>query len=136
MILKYHSSYQVLYFQHFSEPVKGCEHTHLYSASYWKCLAGQLTHELAHDVATCPMGPPDDPRAVTDPELRVYGVPNLRIVDLSVMPEVISGNTAAPAMMIGERAAEMIKRDYGMAQTLEKRPGVPQQKLLMCERQI
>ena len=112
--------------------MKGCEHTHIYSASYWRCLAAQLTHELAHDVATCPMGPPDDPRAVTDPELRVYGVPNLRVVDLSVMPEVISGNTATPAMMIGEKAAEMIKRDYGMTQVLEEKPGIPQYKLLRC----
>ena len=82
------------------------------------------------------MGPPDDPRAVTDPELRVYGVPNLRIVDLSVMPEVISGNTATPAMMIGERAAEMIKRDYGMFQALEKSRGISQHKLLMCGQKI
>ena len=81
------------------------------------------------------MGPPDDPRAVTDPELRVYGVPNLRIVDLSVMPEVISGNTATPAMMIGEKAAEMIKRDYGMTHVFEKIPGIPQYKLLRCQQQ-
>ena len=106
--------------------MKGCEHTHLYSASYWKCLAGQLTHELAHDVATCPMGPPDDPRAVIDPELRVYGVPNLRVADASVMPENISGNTYAPCVMIGEVAADLVKRDHGYGHGLGRRRGIAQ----------
>jgi choline dehydrogenase len=53
-----------------------------------------------HPVGTCSMG------AVTDAELRVHGVQNLRIADASVMPEIVSGNTNAPAMMIGRRGAE------------------------------
>jgi choline dehydrogenase-like flavoprotein len=81
------------------------------------------------------MGPPEDPRAVVDPELRVYGVSNLRVADLSVMPEAISGNTHAPCVMIGEKVSEMIKRDHGLRKqlNLEKRGGgVAQHVLLKC----
>jgi choline dehydrogenase len=59
-----------------------------------------------HPVGTCKMGVDD--QAVVDPELRVFDVAGLRVVDASVMPTVTSGNTNAPSMMIGERAAELI----------------------------
>jgi choline dehydrogenase len=59
-----------------------------------------------HPVGTCKMGV--DPDAVVDPELRVHGISGLRVADASIMPDITSGNTAAPAMMIGERAADLI----------------------------
>jgi choline dehydrogenase-like flavoprotein len=59
-----------------------------------------------HPVGTCKMG--IDAGAVVDPELRVYGTSGLRVADASIMPAITSGNTAAPSMMIGERAAELI----------------------------
>jgi choline dehydrogenase len=59
-----------------------------------------------HQVGTCRMGL--DELAVVDPELRVYGVDGLRVADASVMPLVTSGNTHAPTVMIGERAAELV----------------------------
>ncbi|MCW5653171.1 GMC family oxidoreductase N-terminal domain-containing protein [Hydrogenophaga sp.] len=61
-----------------------------------------------HPVGTCKMGPDSDPMAVVDAELRVKGMENLRVADASIMPRVIGGNTNAPAMMIGERAARFM----------------------------
>jgi choline dehydrogenase len=61
-----------------------------------------------HPLGTCRMGPDGDAGAVVDPQLRVRGVQGLRVVDASVMPTPISGNTNGATMMIGERAAEFV----------------------------
>jgi choline dehydrogenase len=66
-----------------------------------------------HPTSSCKMG--IDPMAVVDPELRVHGLDGLRVVDASIMPTVISGNTNAATIMIGEKAADLVRQPLRMA---------------------
>lgn len=72
---------------------------------------GENTETVYHPVGTCKMG--SDKLAVVDAQLRVHGIDGLRVADASIMPNIIGGNTNAPAMMIGDKCADMVLASQG-----------------------
>ncbi|XP_064627624.1 glucose dehydrogenase [FAD, quinone]-like [Lineus longissimus] len=87
----------------------GCENLEAGTDAYWKCVIPRMTMTMYHASGSAKMGAATDPLAVVDPELRVKGVKNLRVIDVSVMPIMVSGNTQAATIMIAEKAADIIR---------------------------
>lgn len=113
-----------------TQPYPGCEVYEFESDKYWECCIRHYSSSLQHQVkqlkyprmlnllknsksplqvGTCRMGPKTDPTAVVNPQLQVYGIKNLRVVDASIMPEIVAAHTNAATFMIGEKASDMIK---------------------------
>ena len=112
---------QALHSRHFDAANPACRHLKPGSDNYYECAARAVPLVTSADTAaagTCRMGPAADPESVVDPELRVIGVANLRVADASIMPEITSGGVTASAVMIGEKAADMIKKKYGLSRVL------------------
>lgn len=91
----------------------GCKNFIFNTDKYWECYARHFTFTIYHYSGTAKMGPDSDKEAVVDPRLRVKGVKNLRVIDASIFPEIMSGHPNGPVFMIAEKGADMIKQDHG-----------------------
>lgn len=83
-----------------------------FSDEYWECISRYTGTTVYHPVGTAKMGPNNDDSAVVDSQLKVHGIQRLRVVDASIMPNIVSGNTNAPSIMIGEKAADVIIQNW------------------------
>ncbi|CAG9126830.1 unnamed protein product [Plutella xylostella] len=92
-------------------PLPECDGLSMDSREYWECYVRATTTSNFHTVGTCAMG--ENGEGVVDTELRVHGISNLRVIDASVMPKEISGETCAATIMVAERGADLIKAAYG-----------------------
>lgn len=95
-------------------PIPACAKLAAWSDEWIACAARHSIQSIAHFSGTCKMGPASDSMAVVDDRLRVYGIRGLRVIDASIMPTIVSGNTNAATIMIGEKGADMIKSEHGL----------------------
>lgn len=93
-------------------PIAECDRFDVGTDDYWRCYVQNMGTTVYHPVGTAKMGPATDRYAVVDSRLRVHGVRGLRVIDASIMPKLVSGNTNAPTIMIGEKGADFIKEDW------------------------
>ncbi|XP_012215914.1 glucose dehydrogenase [FAD, quinone]-like [Linepithema humile] len=96
-----------------NDTAPGCEHYEYDTRDYWECSLRVMTTTIYHYCCTSKMGPESDPTAVVDPTLKVIGVRGLRVADSSIMPDIVSAHLNLPTFMIAEKAADMIKTEWG-----------------------
>lgn len=92
--------------------ISECDKFTLESDEFYKCYVGYMSNTLYHPTSTAKMGPDSDSGAVVNARLCVKGIKHLRVADASIMPKISSGHTNAPSIMIGEKAADMIREDW------------------------
>lgn len=81
---------------------------------YMECYVRHVSTTACHPAGTVKMGPLSDENSVVDSRLRLRGIKGVRVIDASIMPNIISGNTNAPTIMIGEKGSDFIKEDWGV----------------------
>ncbi|XP_032526926.1 glucose dehydrogenase [FAD, quinone] [Danaus plexippus] len=96
----------------YMKPLPNCKQHKFMSDEYIECQVRSISMTIYHQCGTAKMGPSWDKGAVVDPRLRVFGIEGLRVIDASIMPTIVSGNTNAPVIMIGEKGSDMIKEDW------------------------
>ncbi len=96
------------------QKLPGCEHLEFRSDKYWECYVRRYTVTLHHPVGTASLG------TVVDTELRVFGVKNLRVMDCSVEPVIVTTNTQASTFMIAEKGADLVLKYWKKKEEQEK----------------
>ena len=99
-----------------------CKSHEPWSDEYFKCVVQNNVFTVYHPVGTCKMGSLTDPMAVVDSSLKVIGMKNLRVIDASIMPRIVGGNTNAATVMIGEKGVDMIINEYQIYDMEKKEP--------------
>ncbi|KAJ8687039.1 hypothetical protein QAD02_022833 [Eretmocerus hayati] len=95
-------------------PLRECDHYLFDSDEYWECALRTYTYTVWHYCGTCRMGAEDDLRSVVNSKLQVIGVNNLRVVDASIIPEMVRGHTHIPAVAIAEKITDVIKEEWNL----------------------
>nr|CAD7438273.1 unnamed protein product [Timema bartmani]CAD7454021.1 unnamed protein product [Timema tahoe] len=99
-------------FQQDTTPVDGCEDIEFGSDNYWECVIRRETGPENHQGGTCKMGALNDITAVVDPQLKVIGIQNLRVVDASIFPFIPNANPTSSIIMAAEKSADLIKNKW------------------------
>lgn len=92
--------------------IPGCEHVEMHSDEYWRCYIQHLSVPLHHQTGTCKMGAMSDATAVVNAHGIVHGLSNLRVADISILPEPLSGHAAAASFLIGEKISDSILNSW------------------------
>lgn len=93
-------------------PFEDCDQHEYKSDEYWVCYMSHMATTVYHPVGTCKMGPDSDANAVVDEKLKVKGIKGLRVIDASVFPTQVSGNTNAAVIMVAERGADFLRDEW------------------------
>ncbi|XP_057339326.1 glucose dehydrogenase [FAD, quinone]-like [Microplitis mediator] len=92
--------------------IPGCDNFEFDSSEYWECNLRHIAGSYNHPVGTVRMGTPDNPKSVVDSTLKVLGIDRLRVIDASIMPNIVSAGPLPATLMIAEKGADFIKNSW------------------------